>query len=318
MSFASPLVLLGLLALPLMIWWYSGQQRRRARAAQAFAAPALTPSVAPRRPGWRRHAPMLVSLLALAVLIVAAARPQRSVAVPVTNGAIMLANDVSSSMVATDVKPSRLVAAERAAKHFVSSVPSGIQVGVLEFASKPTVLQSPSANHALAEAALGQLRSSGGTAIGDAIQTALRQLASLPAHAGKRPPGAILLLSDGASNVGSDPLAAARAAAAQHVPVYTIALGTAHGMITIKLGSRTVTGPVPPDPQELAQVASLSGGRTFTATDTGRLSAIYDHLAAQFGRKRTKHQMTASLAGGGLLLLLIGGVLSLRWFGRLI
>ena len=105
MSFASPFVLLALLAIPVLIWWYRGQQRRRTRAAAAFVTPALTESVAPRRPRWRRHLPMLAFLLAIAVLIGAAARPQRSVAVPVTNGAIMINQDVSSSMKATDVAP---------------------------------------------------------------------------------------------------------------------------------------------------------------------------------------------------------------------
>ncbi len=318
MSFESPLVLIALLALPLAIIWYVGQQRRRARVAQAFAAPVLTPSVAPRRPRWRRHLPMLAFLLALAVLILAAARPQRSVAVPLSDGAIMLANDVSDSMDATDVKPDRLIAAENASRHFVSTVPAGIQVGLLEFSSKPIVLQSPSTDHSLTESALGQLQRSGGTAIGEAIETALKELAAVPKHNGKSTPGAILLISDGSSNVGVSPLVAAREAAAQHVPVYTIALGTAHGIQTVTEHGRTVSGPAPPDPTELAEVAKLSGGRAYTAADEGKLSAVYDHLAAQFGQKKTKDEMTASFAGGAMVLLLIGAALSLRWFGRLV
>ncbi len=318
MSFASPLVLLALLGIPLVIRWYTGQQRRRARAAAAFTSPALTASVTPRRPRWRRHVPMLAFVLALAVLIVAAARPQRSVAVPVSNGAIMLANDVSSSMEATDVAPTRLRAAEHAAAVFVSHVPSRDQVGLLEFSKTPVVLQSPTADHALVQAALGQLRSSGGTAMGDAILTAMRELKSLPLVAGKRPPGAIVLISDGASNVGSDPLVAARQAAAQHIPIYTVALGTPNGKVQVRRGATTVTVYVPPSPQELEQVASLSGGRAFTAADTAGLSAVYAHLAAELGHKHVKHEITASFAGGGLVLLLLGSVLSLRWFGRLI
>jgi Ca-activated chloride channel homolog len=317
MSFASPLVLLALLAIPLLIKWYTGQQRRRARAAEAFVTPALTASVAPRRPRWRRHVPMLAFLVALAVLIVAAARPQRSVAVPVTNGAIMLANDVSSSMEAKDVAPTRLLAAEHAAKVFVSRVPSADQVGLLEFAKTPVVLQSPTTNHTVVQTALGQLHSSGGTAMGDAILTALRELRSIPLVGGKHPPGAIVLISDGASNVGSDPLAAARQAAAQHVPIYTVALGTPNGTVTIKRGATSVTVYVPPSPEELAEVAKLSGGKAFTAADTAGLSAVYAHLAAQLGHKHVKHEITASFAGLGLALLLLGSAFSLRWFGRL-
>ena len=318
MSFAAPLVLLTLLAIPLLILWYAGQQRRRAVAASAFVAPALTASVAPRRPRWRRHVPMLVFALALAVLIAAAARPQRSVAVPVTNGAIMLANDVSSSMQATDVAPSRLGAAERAAKRFLAKVPSTVQVGLLEFARTPVVLQSPTTNHALTEAAFAQLHTSGGTAVGVTILTAVQELKSLPLVHGKRPPGAIVLISDGASNVGADPLAAARQAAAQHIPIYTVAVGTPNGTILIKRRSGTVTAPVPLSSQQLGQIAHISGGRAFTASNAAGLSAVYTHLAAQLGRKHVKHEITASFAGGGLALLLLGSAMSLRWFGRLV
>jgi Ca-activated chloride channel family protein len=317
-SFASPLILIALVAIPLLVRWYTSQQRRRAQVAQAFVAPALTPSVAPRRPGWRRHVPMLAFAVAVAALIVAAARPQRSVAVPITNGAVMLANDVSSSMLSTDVSPTRLEAAKRADKRFLASSPSSVEIGLLEFARTPIVLQSPSTDHSLAQAALAQFRVRGGTAIGDAIVTSLHVLATLPTKGGKRPPGAIVLLSDGTSNVGSDPLAAARAAAAQHVPVYTIALGTPNGTIAVRRGSQTVMAPDPPDPRELAQIASISGGRSFTVADSAALRTVYSHLAAQLGRKQVKHELTASLAGGGLVLLLIGSGLSLHWFGRLV
>jgi Ca-activated chloride channel homolog len=318
MSFAWPVALLGLLAVPLLLKWYVSQQRRRSLAAQAFVAPVLTASVAPRGPGWRRHAPMLAFALALAVLVVAAARPQRSVAVPVSEGAIMLANDVSSSMTATDVRPTRLDAAKQADARFLASVPGTIEVGLLEFARTPVVLQSPTTAHSLTEAALAQFRSSGGTAIGDAILTALRLLASLPPKDGKRPPGAIVLASDGASNVGSDPLAAARQAAARHIPVYTIALGTPNGTYSEKRGSQTVTVPAPPDPRELAQIAAISRGRSFTVATASGLRDAYAHLAARLGHKQVKHEVTASFAGGGLALLLLGSVLSLLWFGRLV
>jgi Ca-activated chloride channel family protein len=317
-SFSAPLVLLGLAAIPVLVWWYTREQRGRARAAEAFAAPVLTPSVVPRRPGWRRHAPMLVFAIAIAVLIVAAARPQRTVAVPVDSGAIMLANDISSSMTATDVHPSRLAAAQRAAERLVAGVPSSVLVGQLEFARDPVLLQSPTSDHALTQAAIEQLHpGGGGTAIGEAIETALRTLTTLPKKDGKRPPGAIVLLSDGTSNVGVSPLTAAAQAKALHIPIYTIALGTPNGTIPIKHGSRTVTTPVPVSPQELAQIAAGSGGRAYTAADSAKASAVYAHLATQLGHKKVKREITASFAGGGLVLLVIGGVLSLCWFGRL-
>ena len=173
---------------------------------------------------------MLIFAIAIAVLIVAAARPQRTVAVPVDSAGIMLANDVSASMSSTDVKPSRLGAAQRAADKFLAGVPSTIQVGSLEFARHPTVLQSPTTDHTLTANAISELRpGGGGTATGDAIQTALKILTGLPKQGGKRPPGAIVLISDGGANAGTSPAAAARQAKADHIPIYTIALGTATG-----------------------------------------------------------------------------------------
>jgi len=317
-SFSSPLVLLGLLAIPVLIMWYVSLQHRRARAAEAFVAPAMTLSVAPHRPGWRRHAPMLVFAIAIAALIVAAARPQRTVAVPVDSGAIMLANDVSSSMMATDVSPSRLGAAQRAATRLVAGVPAAVEVGQIEFARRPTLLQSPTIDHSLTEAAIAQLRpGGGGTAIGDTIETAVHVLTNLPKKDGKRPPGAIVLMSDGTSNVGISPLAAAQQAKAQHIPIYTIAIGTPNGTIAIKRRGQTVTTPVPVSPQELGQIASQSGGRAFTAADSAKASAVYAHLATQLGHKNVKQEITASFAGAGLVLLLFGSAMSLRWFARL-
>jgi Ca-activated chloride channel family protein len=318
-SFSSPLVLVALVAIPVLITWYSGQQRRRSKAAEAFVTPALTLSVAPRRPGWRRHAPLLVFTVAIAVLIVAAARPQRTVAVPVDSAAIMLENDISSSMTATDVRPSRLTAAKHAATRFVAGVPGAVLVGQIEFARRPTLLQSPTTDHSFTQAAIAALRpGGGGTAIGEAITTALHVLTALPAKGGKRPPGAIVLLSDGASNVGPGPLAAAREAKADHIPVYTIALGTPHGTIPIKRGTTTVNAPVPVSSQELAQIAAASGGRAYSAADSAHASAVYAHLATRLGHKKVKRELTAGFVGGGLVLLLVGSGLSLLWFGRLV
>jgi Ca-activated chloride channel family protein len=319
MSFETPVVLLGLLAIPLLVRWYAGRQRRRAQAASAFVAPHLTESVTPRRPRWRRHVPMLAFVLALAVLIVAAARPQRSVAKSTTEGAVMLADDISSSMQATDVSPSRLRAGQRAAEHFLSEVPSAVQVGLLEFTWNPTVLQSPTGDHALTKAALARVpRTGGGTAVGEAILTAASELRSVPRIGGKRPPGAIVLISDGASNVGVSPLIVARQAAVWRIPIYTVSVGTPNGTIQVKRGSQTVTAPVPVDREQLAEIARLSGGRAFTAANAAGVRAAYDHLAGRLGKKHVKEEITASFAGLGLALLLLGSAFTLRWFGRLV
>jgi Ca-activated chloride channel family protein len=319
MSFAEPLVLVGLLAVPLLGWWYVSQQRWRTRAASAFVVPKLTESVAAHRPGWRRHVPMLAFALALVALILAVARPQRSVAKPVTDGVVMLADDTSGSMQATDVAPSRLRAALRAARRFVNEVPSTVQVGVLEFARHPTVLQSPTTDHALTVSALSAVpRTSGGTAVGVALTTAMNEIKGVRRVAGKHPPGAIVLISDGASNVGISPLQVARQARAEHVPIYTISVGTASGTITIRQDGATTTAPVPVSREQLAEIATLSAGKTFRASDTHGLSAAYNRLAARLGKKHIKEDITTSFAGIGLALLALGSVMTLRWFGRLV
>jgi Ca-activated chloride channel homolog len=231
MSFGAPLVLAALVLVPAVVVAYVRAQRDRRRAATAFASPAMLASVAPRRPGWRRHAPMAAFALALAVLIVAAAKPQKTVAVPVERAAIMLATDVSGSMEATDVKPSRLVAARRAARNFVHGVPVGVNVGVMAFNGRPRVLQSPTPERVDIDDALARLTPSGGTATGDAITAALKVLRQPTGLRKKIPPSAIVLLSDGASTKGRNPIAAAQEAKRAKIPVYTVALGTPAGTI---------------------------------------------------------------------------------------
>jgi Ca-activated chloride channel family protein len=322
-SFAAPLVLLALLAIPALVAWYAVLQRDRGRAAAAFAAPALAPSVAPRRPRWRRHAPLLAFVLAVAILVVAAARPQRTVAVPVEQAQILLATDVSGSMLATDVAPTRLVAARRAAQKFVDDTPKRVKVGVMAFNQIPQVLQSPTTDRDDLSFALSRLRSSGGTATGEAITTATRVLAHAPAIDGKKPPSAIVLLSDGASTKGVDPVAAAQAARRLKIPIYTVALGTPGGTITVPRtpsnpAAGTVTKPVPPDEASLRRVAQASGGRSYSAATSTDLSAVYERLGSQLTRKKEPREITAGFAGAGLALLFLGSALSLRWFGRLI
>ena len=321
MSFGSPLVLAALLLVPALIGSYVRQQRHRRQAATAFATPGLLDSVAPRRPGWRRHAPMVAFALALAVLIVAAAKPQRTVAVPVERASIMLATDVSGSMEATDVKPSRLVAARRAARKFVSDVPRGVNVGVMAFNGRPRVLQSPTTERDDIEVALSRLTPSGGTATGDAIAAALRVLRTPAAPGRKPPPSAIVLLSDGASTKGKDPVAAADQSKRAKIPVYTVALGTAAGTITVPRpngASGTETRRVPPDARSLEQIARASGGQAFTADNAGELKRVYERLGSQLGTEKRKRQLTSSFAGGALVLLLVGAGMSLAWFGRLV
>ena len=318
MSFAAPLVLLALLALPVLLVLYVVEQRRRRAAAAAFAAPAMQPSVVPRRPGWRRHAPIAAAGLALALLVAAAAKAQRTVAVPVERASVMLVTDVSGSMTATDIQPSRLVAAKRAARRFVDEVPDRVNVGLLAFNSTPRVLQSPTRDRDVVKAAIEGMRPSGGTATGEAIASATSTMRRGQARR-DRPPAAILLLSDGKSTSGQDPVAAARAAERLDVRVYTVVVGTDQGTITVPRASGgTTTRNVPPDPQSLAQVAQASGGKSYTAESATGLKEIYESLGSQLGRENRKREVTSAVAGGGLLLMLAGVAMSLRWFGRLI
>jgi Ca-activated chloride channel family protein len=321
LSFGAPLVLAALVLIPAVVVVYVRAQRHRRRAATAFASPALLASVAPRRPGWRRHAPMAAFALALAVLIVAAAKPQKTVAVPVERAAIMLATDVSGSMQATDVKPSRLVAARHAARNFAHGVPVGVNVGVMAFNGRPRVLQSPTPEREDIDDALNRLTPSGGTATGDAITAALKVLRQPTGLNKKVPPSAIVLLSDGASTKGRNPIAAAQEAKRAKIPVYTVALGTAAGTIQVPRpggGSGTEVRRVPPDPTSLAQIARASGGQAFTADNASDLKRVYQKLGSQLGTEKRKRQLTSSFAGGALVLLLVGAGMSLAWFGRLV
>jgi Ca-activated chloride channel homolog len=319
MSFAAPLLLLGLPAIPVLVAWYAVQQRGRRRAGAAFALPRMASSVAPRRPGWRRHVPMLALLLAVAALIVAAARPRVVASVSVERLATMLALDMSSSMDAADEKPNRATAAQRAAIVIAADASPQASVGVMQFNQAPVVLQLPTHNRAAVFDALNQLQISGGTSIGDAIRRALSLLYQPGEPAAMQTPAAIVLLSDGTSTSGPDPIAAAHRAARLHIPIFTVSIGTTRGTIVVPAddGSQTIRQRVPTDPQALAQIARASGGRAYTATDAG-LSAVGGQLGLRVGHRNVKRELTEYLVGIGFALALMGAILSLRWFGRLI
>ena len=312
MTFASPWLLLGLALLPLLVLAAVAAERRRRRAAAHFAAPATRASVVPRGPGGRRHVPLLLAGLAIAGLIVALARPQISTAVPAEQASIVLTMDHSGSMQATDVAPSRLVAAREAGEAFLGSVPAKVRVGGVVFDHRTEVVSDPTTDRAgLRQALRDAMVPSGGTATGDALAASLAMLDAQRGAGAKRPPGAIVLLSDGESTSGRDPLAVAEEAREQGVPVYTVALGTAGG--TLPDGQA-----VPPDTASLRQIAERSGGQAFTAQDASGLSAVYERLGSQVAMKQEQREITGAFAGGAIVLLLIGGGLSLRWFRRLI
>lgn len=319
MSFGTPLALLALAAVPVLVLVYLSRQRRQSRLIAAFAAPVLAPSHSPRRPGKRRHVPFLFYALALTALLLAVAKPQRSVAVPVERASIMMLTDVSGSMLSTDVTPNRLEAARAAEEQLLNSIPKRVNVGVMAFNQTASVLQSPTQDRASAFDALQQLVASGSTATGTAIATATRILRPGGTSTDSRPPAAIVLLSDGKSIKGQDPVTAAQAAQKEGVKIYTVALGTASGTITVPRANGTKqVKPVPPDPATLKSVAQASGGKFFASANADGLSQIYEQLGSELGSRKKEKPITPAFAAGAVLLLLGGASLSLNWFGRLL
>lgn len=316
MTFGEPAVLLGLLAVPAVALAYREHGRRREAAAATFANPALRAAVAPESPGWRRHVPPAAFLAGLAVLIVALARPERTVAVPVERASIMLVIDYSGSMQSTDVPPNRLVAARRAAARFLEKVPPRIRVGLVLFNQNARLIESPTTDRAAVNAGVSAIEPSGGTATGEALLLAVGTLQRQRGDDGLRVPGAIVLLSDGESTRGRRPEVVAQRAKRAGFPVYTVALGTAQGTIRIRVRDRVETRPVPPDPAAMREVSRISGGQSFATADPEELSAVYERLGSQVGKRDAQRQMTAGFAGIALVLVALGAALSLYFFRR--
>jgi Ca-activated chloride channel homolog len=311
-TFQAPVFLLALLLVPLAAAAYLAAQRRRRAAVDAFASPAVRASALPRTPGWRRHAPMALYGLALSALAIALARPEATIALPTEQATVVLATDHSGSMQATDVAPNRLAAVKRAADSFLERVPDRVRVGVVAFDHRAAVLAAPEADKAPAREVIDGMRPSGGTATGEALATSL----DLIRRGGQeRPPAAIVLLSDGASTHGREPLPVAEEAGRLGIPIYTVALGTSTGTV---VGSDGVSRPVPPDPETLQAIAEASGGRAFTADDATGLTAVYERLGSQVATEREPREVTAAFAGGALVLLASGALMSLRWFRRVV
>jgi len=317
MSFASPLALLFLLAVPAAITAHAAAQRRRRRYPIRYPALATLAAVIPREAAWRRHLPAALLALAIAVLALALAKPQRTVAVALERASVVLVTDVSRSMSATDVSPSRLEAAQSAAESFVDKVPDGLRVGLVSFSDTAQTLQTPTTDHDTVQGALQSLQPLNGTATGAGLNSALDAL-ELPDDATAHPPAAIVLLSDGKATDGSAADEAAAQAREQHVPIYTVALGTPDGTIPQpNPNGAGATVPVPPDPDALKRIAEQSGGTAFRAEDADELSGVYERLGSQIGSKRERREITSLFAGGALLLLGAAIVSSLGRGGRL-
>jgi Ca-activated chloride channel family protein len=312
-SFQAPLALLCLFAVPLAILVHMSAQRRRRRYPVRFPALATLAAVVPSGPQWTRHVPFAFFSVALAALALSLARPQRTVAVPVERASVVLVTDVSRSMSATDVSPTRLDAARRAAQNFLDRVPDELRVGLVSFSDIAQTLQTPTTDRDAVRNALETLQPLAGTATGAGLRTALDDLKIRSDTSARRPPAALVLLSDGSATDGQAADQVAAEAKRLRVPIYTVALGTPDGTITLQ--GQVLR--VPPDPDALKRIASASGGEAFRAQDSDQLDAVYNRLGSQIGTKPDKREITAAFAG--LALLMLGGAVasSLRLGGRL-
>jgi Ca-activated chloride channel family protein len=313
-SFISPLALLVLLAVPLAVLAHVAAGRRRRRYPVRFPALATLAAVAAPEPRWSRHLPFALLACALAALALSLARPQKTVQVPVERASVVLVTDVSRSMSATDVSPTRLEAARGAAESFLGKVPDELRVGLVTFSDSAQTLQTPTTDHEAVKSALDTLQPIAGTATGAGLGTALDDLKIKGGDSSaRRPPAALVLLSDGSATDGAAADQVAAEAKRLHVPIYTVALGTPNG--TIEIQGRTLS--VPPDPDALERIASTSGGAAFKAEDSDELDAVYDRLGSQIGTKPEKREITTYFAGAALLLLGAAMLSSLRLGGRL-
>nr|WP_246852349.1 VWA domain-containing protein [Patulibacter sp. SYSU D01012] len=313
---AAPLFLLLLLLLP--AGWLALRAARARRKRHAIRMPAVSTlrAIAGAQPWHRRWLPAVLLAAAVALLAVAIARPERTVKVPVERATVMLVTDASGSMDAQDVQPTRMDAARNAALSFLDGVPAQTRVGLIGYSSTPSTVQEPTTDRAVVRDALNALRADGGTATGDALAVALDALkAEGDPAGGDKPPGAVLLLSDGASMTGEDPIAVAERARREGVPVYTVALGTDQGYVTGGRYGASILR-VPPDPETMRQIARVSGGESFTVDDANELDKIYEQVGARVATESEQREITAWFAGAALLVLLAGVGLGVRWRSR--
>jgi Ca-activated chloride channel family protein len=316
MSFATPAFLLGLLLVPLVVLAQAAARRRARRHAVRFTGVSTLKLASVAIPAWRRHVPAALALAALASLVVALAKPQRTVAVPLERASIMLVTDHSRSMLANDVEPNRLAAAKRSASSFLDQVPRRVRVGVVAYSDAPDAVQTPSADRDAVRRIIGDQVADGATATGEALATSLDMLVSDRSQPGrKRVPAAIVLLSDGKTTIGRDPVTVAHTARRLRIPIFTVSLGTRDATVPDPVFGRPL--PASPDPETLERIAETSDGRAFSAADAKELSAIYKALGSQLGTKREHRETTVPFAVIAALLLVGAGAASVRWTGRL-
>ncbi|MFN2518975.1 MAG: VWA domain-containing protein [Jatrophihabitantaceae bacterium] len=318
MTFLSPAWLWLFLAVGALLAGYIFLQLRRTKFVARFSNVELLGSVAPRRPGWRRHLTFALLLLGLAVLTIGAGRPSGAVRVPRDRATVVMAIDVSLSMQATDVLPSRLEAAQQAAKSFVDLLPGRINLGLVAFGGNASSLVAPTLDRDVVKVGIDGLQLQESTAIGEAVFTSLDAVKifsqSTTAKGDKPPPARIVLLSDGANNKGRSVSEAALAARKAGVEVSTIAFGTDTGTVTVD--GRTI--PVPADTVTLSRLARDTGGAYHAAHSVQELQSVYADIGSQIGYTTHHRDISWRFLTIGLLFVLAAGGTSMLWAGRLI
>jgi Ca-activated chloride channel family protein len=341
MSFQWPNLLWTLALLPLLVGLYLWLLRRRRRSTVRLASIAVAKTALGAGPGWRRHVPPALMLAALAALLLAASRPMAVVTLPLSQRTIILAMDVSGSMRATDVQPSRIVASQEAAKAFVNALPRDVKIGIVSFAGTAAVVQAPTASREDVIAAIDRFQLQRGTATGSGIVLSLATLfpdddIEIAQITGQRPmprplgqdkpkkeftpvePGsynsaAVIMLTDGQRTTGPDPLDAAKMAAERGVRVYTVGVGTTAGET---IGFEGWSMRVRLDEETLKQVALLTRAEYYYAGTSQDLLKIYESLSNKLVVERKETEISALLALLGAFFVALGAGLSVFWFGR--
>jgi Ca-activated chloride channel family protein len=312
-AFTAPYRLLLLFAVAALIGGYVWLQRRRPKYAVRFTELDLLASVAPNRPGWRRHVSAGLLALSLIALTAAFAKPEADVKVPRERATIVVALDTSASMQATDVSPDRFRAAKESAKAFIDRLPKQFNVGLVSFNAVASVVATPTQDHDAVRDAVDGLGLAGGTAIGEAVIASLNAISNVPGDdSDKPPPARVVLLSDGGNTIGRPLGDAATAAVQLGVPVSTIAYGTEKG--TVEVQGQLV--PVPVDAPSLAALAQATGGQSYTAQSGEELNGVYSDIGSQVGYTTQRREVTATLTGLGLLAAAAAAVTALLWTAR--
>ena len=332
MEFTWPFLLVLLSIVPILLFVYWRIQRKRVQAAVQFTRLGF----GRQNPGWRRHAAPLLILLGVTGLLLTAARPHTIVSQPRLEGTIILAFDVSGSMSADDLKPTRMEAAKAAVSEFVERQPAGILIGVVAFSDSGLSVQRPTNDKAEIQAAIARLTPQRGTSLGSGIIASLNTISSgnatnwvqpnvysnltpeptatpTPMPPGVYAPAVIILLSDGDNNANPDPVLAALGSQEKGVRIYTVGIGSEEGA-TIQVNGFTVHTQL--NAELLQSLAKITGGEYFNAQSEEELKAIYDSIDLQWVVKPEKTEVTALFAAASLLVFLLAGWLSLIWFGR--